>query len=1120
MKIVRPYGRSVTEKNGRSERRLIKTGEDSSISLSSLNAAPNFIIAQWISTIDKIIAKPRNKAKPTNMQSSIREKLGMKAWEYIKKEKLLGSGEDYTDSGSHYKNWRWKLHPYWTDNGKKTKEDDKARLKGRWYDIFAEKAEPEKLCDANLDRVVEKIHEHLHCRAYSLSPKEITQGKRSGKIDFQLRSVEKSVFPRNDSASLWTGKNLKAQFDEYMPARDDDPVKRIYEEANKTKSPSKIKTYIFRTLYAHYETIFGQLSIEEAKERHPDVFAVHEMVKSAYKGMLQHKKFKLPQCRNELYRLIHNRQKNQNIAQLIRLGKVIHYTPKGEDISNSKYWLSDGQAEIKRNEALVRVWKQAVSLANHSLCLWADKHDGKDIFTMKTNSHIQAKDEHLEAQAKKLFGNREGIANPRELLKYSITAWKKLRNNSFHFKNQNEFCEAIKKIQISTENLQNVKNFIDNLWKKDRENQAKRVRDSLEALQCHHYIEPADLQRLYNAVWDPADTSLPLSRFNRVLENNKNNRLGMKLPPPARERNLQKNPALGCRYGTLKLLYERSFPGWITDDARCEKIKCCIKRSKDRSNRETLKINKQEMTESRAAKRIASFDQYNNSKELLSRFIEETYAEKATEFRVQRGYDHDTEQAKKLADYVEKLKMDVFAFAFDDFLKDEGWGFLQRNLHEQENKEFPALDEPEISDDAKCWQKRLYFMLFMVPVGAVSTLRHQLEKWQVLTEKANSNQPDEEGLVAGCQTVMRLYLDMHDARFDGGGKTMSVPKEMKELFEDDELFESEYGRSLSDSQNQEFVLPLRGLREMLRFGLHDRLFPIYKRQKISQRHKNTLEEMEKKSSETGKSIIDEAHRTKDELHKKWEKRRKLNDDDYKEYRHVVDTIYKHREAAAQFRFVNHIRLYQLAMAVLARLIDYAGLWERDLYFVVRALTHQLKPEDCFSRDGLKFMQNGQIVRALREIECQTLKETMEDYFGRGYLQDDGLCEIRNKLSHLNMLRNKTCDLNLTYWVNKTRELMSYDRKLKNAVSLSIKELLLREGLHINWKMENHRLTNAEISPKQIKHLGHNRMKENLHGNDYCKMAAELMGGMLKQEQKNQNQAKNCQKKANGSTKTR
>ena len=114
------------------------------------------------------------------------------------------------------------------------------------------------------------------------------------------------------------------------------------------------------------------------------------------------------------------------------------------------------------------------------------------------------------------------------------------------------------------------------------------------------------------------------------------------------------------------------------------------------------------------------------------------------------------------------------------------------------------------------------------------------------------------------------------------------------------------------------------------------------------------------------------------------------------------------------------------MAVLARLIDYAGLWERDLYFVVRALTHQLKPEDCFSRDGLKFMQNGQIVRALREIECQTLKETMEDY-----------CEL-----------------------------MSYDRKLKNAVSLSIKELLVREGLRINWKMENHRLTNAEISPEQ------------------------------------------------------
>ena len=1131
MKIVRTYGRSVTEKNGRYERKLLKTGEDSSTSLNSLKAESNFIIAQWISTVDKTITKPKDKARPTKLQASIREKLGMKAWEHIKQKKLLGPEEDYTDEGTHYKNWRWKLHPYWAGNDKPTKENKKAILKGRWYTRFIGDIEPENLYDANLEEIVAKIHEHLHCRAYSVSPKEKTQGKRFGKIDFQLQSVKKSVFPRKNSATPQTIQDLKTQFDEYMPAKNGDFVKRIYEKANEkendeNKPRSEIKTCVFGILYAHYKTVFGDVSIEEAKEKHLDVFAVHEMVKSVYKDILQRKKFKLPQCRYELYTLILNRQRNQNTAQLIRLGKVIHYMSEtedmdqrfnDEDILNSKYWLSDGQAEIKRNEALVRVWKQAISLANHSLCLWADKDDGSDIFTGNLKPHIQATDKHLKEQAEKLFGDRKDIANPRELLEYAITAWKNLRNNSFHFKSQNEFCKAIEKTQNSDENRQDVKDFISNLWKQDNKNQAKRVKNSLKALQCHHYIEPEKLQCLYKAVQNPAEASLPLSRFNRVLENNTNNKLGMKLPEPARERNLQKNAALRCRYGILKLLYERSFPEWITDDARCEKIKGYIERAKDRSDRETRKNNKQEMIESRAAKRIASFAQYKNSRELLNRFIEETYAEKAAEFRVQHGYSHDAEQAKKSADYVEKLKMDVFAFAFDDFLKEKGWGFLGVDLEERGDEAFPSLEESQIQDKAKFWQKRLYFMLFMVPVGAVSTLRHQLEKWQVLTGKVKPKQSKGKKLVTSCRTVMRLYLDMHDARFDGG-KTMSVPEQMKELFEDDKLFESEYEGSQSDSENQEFVLPLRGLREMLRFGLHDRLFPIYKRHKISRCHKDILEEMEK-SSKTEQSIIDKAHSTKEKLHEKWE-RRKFDDDDRREYEKALDTIIKHREAAAHFRFTNHIRLYQLTMAVLARLIDYAGLWERDLYFVVRALMqqNQLAPKDCFSEGGLERLKDGRIVEALRKMKCQTIEEAMKAYFGRGYLDD--LCTIRNDLSHLNMLRNKGCDLDLTCWVNKTRELMSYDRKLKNAVSLSIKELLFREGLRIEWKMEDHRLTNAEISPKQISHLGGKDKKENLHSDTYCKMAAVLMGGMFKREQKKQNHRKKCWKKADGPTKTR
>ena len=54
--------------------------------------------------------------------------------------------------------------------------------------------------------------------------------------------------------------------------------------------------------------------------------------------------------------------------------------------------------------------------------------------------------------------------------------------------------------------------------------------------------------------------------------------------------------------------------------------------------------------------------------------------------------------------------------------------------------------------------------------------------------------------------------------------------------------------------------------------------------------------------------------------------------------------------------------------------------------------------------------------------------------------------VRNKLMHFNMLRGKTRRLDMIGIVNDVRRLMSYDRKLKNAVSRSIIELMARENL--------------------------------------------------------------------------
>lgn len=91
-------------------------------------------------------------------------------------------------------------------------------------------------------------------------------------------------------------------------------------------------------------------------------------------------------------------------------------------------------------------------------------------------------------------------------------------------------------------------------------------------------------------------------------------------------------------------------------------------------------------------------------------------------------------------------------------------------------------------------------------------------------------------------------------------------------------------------------------------------------------------------------------------------------------------------------------------------------------------------------------------------------------------------QVRNDLAHFNVLdtklaidgdgyRQKTREsINLTYLVNAVRALMSYDRKMKNAVSKAIADIVFDEGLEISWRMDRDRLSKPVVMPRLEKHL--------------------------------------------------
>jgi hypothetical protein len=103
-----------------------------------------------------------------------------------------------------------------------------------------------------------------------------------------------------------------------------------------------------------------------------------------------------------------------------------------------------------------------------------------------------------------------------------------------------------------------------------------------------------------------------------------------------------------------------------------------------------------------------------------------------------------------------------------------------------------------------------------------------------------------------------------------------------------------------------------------------------------------------------------------------------------------------------------------------------------------------------------------------------------------------LVKIRNRFSHFNMLQGSTPALDLTQEVNYARKLMAYDRKLKNAVSKSIIEMLAREGLKITWKTDtDHSLVLDKVDPEEITHLNDKHLMEAMHSQPYCQMVKHL-----------------------------
>lgn len=1099
MRIIKPYG--VSECHGGGPQPLERFIHANSFPTQPINVRefarthPTLVLAQWISCIDKIITRPHGDGRPSQDQWALRNTLGQNAWDLIVQFDLLSAPDGRMKRLERH--WWSRVHPY----GSKTDFATPRNYRGRWYPVFAEGFDPRNFDGAS---VVRKIYEHLYISEFRMRPG--APRKHKGLLVSRAESISKNVLHSTHGADVLAPPWSEEDKDVYAAVGD--IAQTIIETLKGLEGQREaiLRLRCAELLQDHLQRVFNDVqTLRVARSEHAGCHVLHEAIRESYKSILEsdhrHLRKKLSSSMEALFTLVESKHRNRQVNALIRLGKVIHYeaTPEGrlshtsnvisqwpEDISASYYWTTLGQTDIKRNEAFVRVWRGILSIASRTLTDWADpeRSIGGDLLgTRELHRAISEIDsDAYDRKTKVLFGNRShsfteiAIETKQDVLRLALEGIRHLRNNSFHFVGIGGFLLTL--IALGQHGSVRALAAANELWKEDAAQRQSAVFAALKAANAEYFLSVPQFHALATAIEVTPIQITNLPALRHILDRASaawtfgKYRLNLPRRHPGPE-----NLAQECQYISLKLLYERNFAEWLPS-IPSGLLNSYVERSISRTTIEARRATQNDMVDARATGRFKIVEG-----DTIFAFFRRLEGALMAEVRASSG---NRIQSQKATRYLTSLQCDIVAQAFEYFLRENNFTWLTADFSGRmpSAKQFDIFERRSVNDpgDPKPWQPVLYFLLHLIPVDDVNNISHQLGRftgWIGLDPV----------LLRQLQETLDLYRVMHDAKFTGEGDHSSLFA--LSSFYETPPFVPGVGWQESERPSKNANLP-RGTRELFRFGDVTMLSAVFSSHLISDREVSELKAL--------KPFIARSELRRAELHALWvSNRHLLSAEGVQEYRNHVKTVTRFRHLSDQVSLFNHLRVHRLLMQVLTRLVNYAGQWERDLYFVSLAVIHLRRstPRELFLPvRGRDLLATGQIVQALRNMagsaHASHLRAVIQKVFrvSMPSVSGDNIT-TRNDLMHFNCLHDRSATINLTELVNRTRSMMSYDRKQKNAVSKSVIDILDREGMRLSWQFDGERLNTSAIVSNNVSHLGDQKIEVQLNGDSFVSMVRRL-----------------------------
>ena len=244
------------------------------------------------------------------------------------------------------------------------------------------------------------------------------------------------------------------------------------------------------------------------------------------------------------------------------------------------------------------------------------------------------------------------------------------------------------------------------------------------------------------------------------------------------------------------------------------------------------------------------------------------------------------------------------------------------------------------------------------------------------------------------------------------------------------------------------------------------------------------------------------YKIQENIHRKYNQKPNLilrteNKKDFNDYKKAIENIQNYTQLKNKIEFNDLNLLQSLLFRILHRLAGYTSLWERDLQFKLKGEFPEDKYiDEIFNFDNSKNekYKNGAIVFKYVDflIEKKEGKRAGTKKINKKS-EEKGL-EIRNYIAHFNYIPDAT--KSILEILEELRNLLKYDRKLKNAVMKSIKDIFKEYGFIVEFTISHtkngKKIKVCSVKSEKIKHLKNNELITTRNSEDLCDLVKIML----------------------------